>query len=73
MSCKDREMFESTAKLLPLQEKADCPENGQEKQVHLCEELGGKAEHDAAHKALDHIPGGERELVTHLGKKCCDN
>jgi len=64
-------MFDSTASMLPLQEKADCPENGQEKQVHLCEVLGGQAEHDNMHQAMDQIPGGERGLVTHLGKKVC--
>ena len=65
-------MFNSTAKLTRLTQKTDCPENQQEKQIQLREVLGGQPEHDSAHKILDNIPGGEAELVTHLGKSPCD-
>jgi hypothetical protein len=66
-----QKMLESLASRLPLQDSATCPENQQEKQVHLCEVLGGQAEHDSMHKAVDNIPGGEEELTTHLGPKTC--
>ena len=61
----DQPILNSTARLLELQECADCPENSQEKKVDL--RLGcAEAEHDLAHKFFDPAAKG---LVTHLGKR----
>lgn len=71
MSTKaDRTMFNSTARRLPLEQKADTPTNSQSKQLRLCEDAGS-AEFEGA-KLMDEIEGGASNK-TPKGKSCSDD
>jgi len=65
---KDREMLDTTARLSPLQERANCPENDQGKKLNLREVLGGEAEVENMTVGTKGIPGAD-DLVVPLGKK----
>ena len=67
MSCKDREMFESTAQRLPLEQKSDTPTNSQGKTVH-CDDYAS-AEVEGGKRILTKIEGGESNMVP-KGKAC---
>ena len=72
MSTKaEQTMFNSLARRLPLEQKADTPTNSQAKQLHLCEDAGS-ADFEAAKLSMGQIEGGESNYIP-KGKPCCDD
>ncbi len=66
MSTKaDQEMFRSTARRLPLEQKANTPTNSQGKQLNLCEE--GSPEVESAKRSMGLI---DPDQVTPRGSAC---
>ena len=71
MSTKaDREILNHTARLLPLQEKADIPANSQGKVAHRDDYA--TAEFNGGKHILPKIEGGESNM-TPKGKPCCED
>jgi len=71
MSTKaDNSMLNHTARLLPLQEKADCSANSEGNIPDLCTKIGN-AEFDGG-AILTKIEGGDSNR-TAKGKACCDD